>query len=677
MNLTKLFNFKYFKENLKKSKGLVALLLVVVPIFTTLFTVLVLNGTNEVNFPEMETIIIINVMGMYVIPVLLSLVLFGYVYKKKSVDFINSQPINRKTIFITNTIGGILLMGIIQAVTAILLLVCSSILPNLVIFPEMILDIFLIMWLAYSFTFVATNIAMSVSGTFCTQVVLTMLILFLVPFCVDSYRDFSNGINFEIVNGEKTYNQFATMDEYYTMPYEMFHAVLSNVTTEFNLCSGKIVSRMVVLGIVYYFIGLHLFKNRKMENNEESFANEKTHIIVKALTILPMLLILNILEAEVEFNIIVIAIIITYYFVYDFCVKRKLKFKTSLIYLVLTMVALQGICSGLEKIKEVMPLSKLNVDNIEAVKLISTNEEIINMHYTCRVTEMGGFVKNEELINLLFESAYNTYCSYGRTQETAEVVMDTVIPVEAYKENDKKTYCDIAIKTKDGKIYTMNLTILQEDLDKALEILSKDEEYVEKVRSAINKNGILTIGNICILENEEKETMLAEIENKINTMSLKEIRQMDKYDGSANSIRYYYKNHKLIEISTTDSITPKTLEIVASHMNKSVIAKLKDINGARFGYKVHFDEESGLKNWIYLDYLGNEVKQFILDNENEKFDPNKPYYSIIIDTRTDLQFYTNKTEQVEDFIKRAVEYEEKLRYEEKVLNDVIDSGYMQ
>ncbi len=675
MNLIKLFNFKYFKENLKKSKGLVAILLSVVPIFTTLFTVLVINGKNEVSFPGMEILIMINTMGMYFIPVLLSLVLFGYVYKKKSVDFINSQPINRKTIFVTNTVGGILLMGVIQAITAIILLICGSVLPNLVIFPEMILDIFLIMWLSYSFTFVATNIAMSVSGTFCTQIVLTMLILFLLPFCMDCYKEFSNGINFELINGEKTFNQYANVDEYYTMPYEMFHMIFSNTTSEFSLCSGKIISRMIILGLVYYFIGLHLFKNRKMENNEESFYNEKVHIIVKALTILPMILLLNIAEAGKEFNIIAIAIIITYYFVYDFCVKRKIKLKSSIIYLVLTLVALQGICSGLEKIKEAMPIAKLNINNIASVKFLSTNEEIINQHYISRVTEMGGFVENEEIIKLLLDSAYETYYFKDRNMEKAEVI-DSEIPEENYKENDKKTYCDVAIKTKDGKIYGMSVTILQEDLDKIIEKLSEDEKFVAKIKKSINNDGILTIGNAHILKNEEKDIVLSEIETKINEMSLKEIRNMDKYAGSANIIRYYYKNHKLIGVSVNDSTTPKTLEIVANYMNQAVISKLKNSDGKRYGYKVYFNKENGLRDWIYLDYIGEEVKSFILENENETFDPNKPYYSIIIDTRIGLQFYTNKTEEVEEFIKRAVQYEEELKYDNKI-DDVIDPSYMQ
>lgn len=663
MNLTKLFNFKYFKENLKKSKGIVALLLILVPIFTTLFTVLVVNNGNEIHIPSKTELMIINIMGMYVIPVLLSFVLFGYVFKKKSVDFINSQPINRKTIFITNTIGGILVMALIQAITAIMILICCAILPNLIIFPEMIFDIFIMMWISYSFTFIATNIAMSVSGTFCTQIVLTMLILFLVPFCIDSYQDFSNGFNYEIVNGEKTYNQYLNIDEYYTMPYQIFHMLFSTQTSEFNLYSGKIISRMIVLGLIYYFVGLHLFKNRKMENNEESFFNEKVHIVVKALTILPMIILLNLADSGKEFNIIALAVIITYYFVYDFCVKRKIKLKSSLIYLVLTLVVIQGFCSCVEILKEGIPMSKLNVDNIASVKFNTINEEIGNMHYNSDVTSTGGFIENDEIIRLLFQSAYKYHNNWGgETTERVEILNDVETESDVdYRNSDKRVYCDAVVKTKDGKKYSMNITILQKDMDDILKILGEDEEFLSKIKKELTRNGILTISNYMILENEEKKIMSSEIENKINSMSLDEIRKMEKGESSVGIVRYYYKNHKLIGMSVNDSITPKTLEVVSNYMNKAVIAKLREEAPIIPALKVYIIKSNTPTDWIYLDSIKNNVRDLIL--EEEEFDASKPYYTIELGVREHIQFYTNKIDEIDEFINQELEYREKFEME--------------
>ena len=103
MNLMKLFNFKFLMQNIKKSKALIILLTIVVPMFTSIM-LLSIDVNYALPFWELS---IINIIGMYIIPIVLSMTLFNYVYKKNSVDFIGSMPLSRNTIFLTNTIGGI------------------------------------------------------------------------------------------------------------------------------------------------------------------------------------------------------------------------------------------------------------------------------------------------------------------------------------------------------------------------------------------------------------------------------------------------------------------------------------------------------------------------------------------------------------------------------------------
>ena len=45
MNLTKLFNFKFMKQMLKKAKGQIILLLSIIPIFT--FLILLMSNTGS------------------------------------------------------------------------------------------------------------------------------------------------------------------------------------------------------------------------------------------------------------------------------------------------------------------------------------------------------------------------------------------------------------------------------------------------------------------------------------------------------------------------------------------------------------------------------------------------------------------------------------------------------
>lgn len=679
MNLIKSFNFKFFKENLRKSKGAIALLLLVVPIFTLLVTVLLLNNYN-VNVPSKVSLFTIDYIGMYIIPVIMSFVLFGYVYKKKSVDFINSQPINRKTIFVTNTIGGILLITIMQAITAILLLICGAILPKVIIFPQMVLDIFIMMWISYVFVFFVTNLAMSMSGTFYTQIVLTMLILFLVPFCYDAFIESGKGMNYELVNSDYSYNIYVRSDNYYTLPYQPFHSAFSLNTQEFDCFSAKSMSRMAILGIVYYFIGLHLFKNRKMENNEESFANEKIHILVKALTIFPMIIVLNLLNAEKEFNIIAIAIIITYYFVYDFIVKRKLKFKTSLIYLVLTMVLLQGICSTSEKIKESIPLSKLNTENIASVKIQDFYYyDYYNNYYNGNNVSLGGYIENKEFINLLLDSAYRTYIEddvdYTVENKFAEDsnLLDSTSDISTSAMKNTANL-EIIFKMKNGKVYDTNLNIYVEDFEKIKSALSKEEKFIQNIKDRIIQNGVLTINNYMFVDGEEKKVIAKEIENKVNSMNLEELLQENYANRKSYISKYYYENHRLQGITIPAEISDEILNIVSKHMNKAVVEEIKKDLDRTYNYQV-YDQNKNLNENLgqtktYL-YYSDDITKFILDNENENFDLTKPYVVINLDGRYSLQFYTNKVEDIKNIITKAQEYEKSLETEYNKEDEII------
>ena len=66
MNLGKLFNYKYLKQNIKKSKGLLTLLVLIIPVITSL----ILIGINSSDyataiFPLVT--VMANLFGMYAI----------------------------------------------------------------------------------------------------------------------------------------------------------------------------------------------------------------------------------------------------------------------------------------------------------------------------------------------------------------------------------------------------------------------------------------------------------------------------------------------------------------------------------------------------------------------------------------------------------------------------------
>ena len=120
MNLTSLFNFNYLKENIKKSKAIILLCMLLLPILNGI--ILLMHGSTGDNFvASIYDVSGIILFGMYVIPLVLSITLFSFIYKKGAVDFTLSMPINKRQIFLTNTIGGMAIILIMQIINFIVI----------------------------------------------------------------------------------------------------------------------------------------------------------------------------------------------------------------------------------------------------------------------------------------------------------------------------------------------------------------------------------------------------------------------------------------------------------------------------------------------------------------------------------------------------------------------------
>ena len=120
MSSNKLFNKNYAIQNLKKSKGILIIMLIIIPIIT-LFCLYNQDNSRYAEPCEMAILIIANLIGACIIPFILSNILLGYVYKKSSVDFVNSMPITRKKIYLTNIITGFLYIILLQLINFIVL----------------------------------------------------------------------------------------------------------------------------------------------------------------------------------------------------------------------------------------------------------------------------------------------------------------------------------------------------------------------------------------------------------------------------------------------------------------------------------------------------------------------------------------------------------------------------
>lgn len=639
MSLIKSFNINYLKENIKKSKGIISLMLIIVPVLTLLSIVFIYNKDFTYILTNSE-IIFPNYLGMYIIPYVISIALFGYVYKKSSVDLINSMPLNRKTIFITNTIGGILLITLIQLITLVFCLICNSLISTIIIFPEMLIDIFVAMWLAYVFVFSATNLAMTLSGTIFAQLVLTMVIIFLVPFCMFTFqfieRDTSNSQSNSAFEFEAL--QTHSQDDKYTLPFNIINGFENSYSDVSN-------TKMLVLGLLYFVIGLHLFQKRKMENAEESFGSNKIHLIVKALTVFPMIVIVNIINEGIRFNVFAIALIVIYYFVYDFIVKRKIKLWLSILSLILTLGISQLIILGVQKVPyEYSKIEKEDIDKIEILwgfenevkELYIDNQSIINDIYD--------YSKIGAEINYRY---YNNYTS-DRTER------DNLLLINEY------------VILKNGKKYNTSSYINKDDFEKIIDELEKDSDYVKKVRDLYIKNGIYSIDDRCLVDQQEQLNKL--IQEKFSTMTLKELSNMT---SNVNIQKKYYKNHNIISFDIPANIDEEILKVIIDEGKNSIKNLINKDKAAQeyITYCLYGDEKYGYdtkkysKFSSYFDNTESEISQFIKDNLDEDVDVKQPMYLINVmykyknfDTYLRLYFFTNKKDELNKIIEKESEY---------------------
>jgi ABC-2 type transport system permease protein len=637
MSLTTSFNKKFLKENLKKSKGAIIFSIIIIPFITALFLILGYKNSSSAIYLSWSDYSLLNIILMYILPLVYSNILFGFVYKKKSSDFINSMPVSKKTIFVTNTIGGIALITLIQVLTAIVVLGCSLFITNLVISTQVIFDSFIMLLTSYIFIFIVMNLAMTISGTSMTQFIVAVLILFFIPFCTDLLNFLKSMDNFSyltLTNGSTTYElSKITIFKNYTMPYKLFRYALYSG----NIYSLATIVRMIGLSMVYFYIGLKLFIKRKMENCEESFANNRSHLILKTLTLIPILLVTNIIgynSESVSYVIVVFVLLVIYYVLYDFLVKRKIPFKLSVFSFIATIIVLQFGILGLETFLTKKDSNTLDIADISSISFGETENT---------AKSLLSYYDNDD--SNFFNGDY-----YFKDEELIEWVFDTLDT--AYYWGDSKDYIQINFKTKMGKVYSGGCYLNTEKIDDIYEKIFSDSNYKESIEKKLNKDGDILIGT---------QRLDSKSYNKINKL-IKQIDVEELKDSSLDDFpcvikKYVYVNHKYelfyIPANYSNELMKEFVDFENSKIEDlfeeyGIIEMVDDIRS----FSIYLDGTS-----TYCSNYSYKMLNFIKNNLDDDFDATKPYAiitGIIYDNNNyeniEFSFFTNKVSEVEEFI---------------------------
>ena len=590
---------------------------------------------------------IINIIGMYIIPIILSIILFGYIYKKTSIDFINSMPVTRKTIFTSNYLLGILIIFLIQILTLGVYLVFSKIPVQIVIIPQMALDLFIYMLISYIFVFSISMLSMTLSGNILTQIVLTILFAFLMPFLTVIFTEFGENSIVNLNGTTKIIECNEKINYYFTAP--------SNIFLGESMSSGMISSqseiKMVLLSIMSFILGLLTFKKRKMENLHSSFASNKVHLFVKGLTLIPLVFIIIKIQIQIHFEMVraVIDILLAfiYYIIFDFITRKNIKFRYNIGAFILSVMLIAIIYFGLDFANDIFLKKDINIDDIVGIgidptsiiindimkELIDPNEKLSIKYYN-ENDELNTLITNSKIVNMFKKGL-------ARRESPTNISVSAKIKLRNNKEMYIETY------------------MYEEAYDEMINKINRNAECIEQYNNLNRIKGNIYISNNRVLSKEvSKQINNYKAQNKLefNVDTNNNTRNFNMNVGC-----YTYKNHHLIEKYINSKGNEEIFQLIINDHNKFYIEKIKDVGLENIiNIRIDHINHNIILNDIYdtgSHYVSyNELFKYLQQLSNISFDINKDYYIIECITYNskfrNMIFYINPNKELLGILKK-------------------------
>ncbi|MDD2469593.1 MAG: hypothetical protein PHI22_01500 [Bacilli bacterium] len=681
------FNFNYLKENFKKSRGIIYLFILIIPIFTFLFMLLLKNEHIEnTYFPSLAELSCPALIGMYIIPFAMAVVLFNFVFKKDSVDFINALPLKRKTIYITNIIGGIGMFFIMFFTTSLFMFLTNAFFPTLIIPKTMYYHFFITFFITYSYVFITSSLTLSLTGSRMTHIALTLILLFIPGFISDFYtsRIYANKyVDYGYMECEKydvtckkhqIYNDFTIKQSYklnnnQTIPYKYINIIPRvfldmhsfEITYESELYSvynRPSLIKMVILSFIYFGIGLFFFFRRKMEMAESTFKSEDVHQLVKCLTLFPLCIVTIAIYDKLSSIVlwIAIAIIIVIYVVYDLITRRNSgKYIKSIIYflgLVLTSIIFCAVVSRISNVESLRVIEKEDVSNIG----IAPSVNLMDRYNDPNLDILQFELISDDIANIIFDNA--------NKQITSNIDPEQLV---------------IRFKLKDGGTYYFDMRLLPDDYTKLLKILDNHDEYTKTYKDLpYDKVYGVRLGD-SYLSQKGKLKVLELIKEGYSNRSVSDIVRATYLDNNYNrgfkyslmNVLYIYEDGiKKHNVSTM--INPKLINYVMRTKNEEYIKEVKganiNVNTVHISIGFDIDDIDIEKYYNFLNNSNNKkiVYRYINDNISNNIDFSRYKEDELIY----INIWADKSYNV--FLKKDKAYEVLLDYIRKHVNDKTD-----
>lgn len=641
MNLTKWFSKNYSIQNLKKSKGVLAIMLIIIPILTLFCLYNYDNSKFEVPY-QLPALIVPNIIGMFIIPFVLSNVLLGYVYKRNSIDFINAMPISRKKIYLSNIITGILYLLLLQVINFIILAFYLLIVKTSFISMSMLVDSIIIMTVAYIFMFIISSLALTISGNKFIQIVLTMLILFLLP-CIRVFNlgeGYNAPVKIDYFGGDANY-QYITKQTVFTLPINIFYTLIQKG----NIYSLNSIIYTLIIGTIYIFLGIKLFEKRKMENTGYSFESTKIHLFVKLLTLYPMIRILEYIHNSVDIPelILIVFLIFVYYFIYDLITNKKVKLKTTIISFICSSIILYGVVVGLDGVSKHL---FYKIQKVDIADVTEVNLDLGIFYNVNRRTKLSAKVENKEIVDFILDNYKTDYFSNNGVN------------------------IGLKLKLKNGDEIDDYGYLPKDVFDGLLKKLSDEKQYIQKLAedNKIKNEAIIKLGQTSkyktLKSNDKLVQMINDNMEKYFENTMKKAYNKKSYINyySNNYITIYkYENHqkKSITIGLDDlpELEKEFIRMMNEDANSCILSYEKNCS-KYLDYQdfniVKKNPESEKEFGVYVNKEERDIiLKFVKENYKNEINPEKPYYYVYC-SGIEFTFYTEKIDEFEELLKNNI-----------------------
>lgn len=204
----------------------------------------------------------VQVLFMFTVPVILSVILFRYLQVKVPSDFIHSLPVKRTVLFHHHSIIGILLLVVPVVITAVFIAIAQGTLGLDDYFS--ILDI--TKWAGLTvvmnlFVFALTTLVGTVTGISAVSVVLTYI--FLV---------FPAGIMILFYQNVKYFIYGFAYDYYFDQNIEYLTPIAQMIEVYHRSITATAVFIYIALSVIFYLLGIFAYKKRQVEGATQAIA---------------------------------------------------------------------------------------------------------------------------------------------------------------------------------------------------------------------------------------------------------------------------------------------------------------------------------------------------------------------------------------------------------------------